>query len=59
MLLQGFKIISHNPGRMIDECMHARTGIKKLVDILWRANGPLKDNTAVVDKTENKKFSGE
>jgi len=59
MLLQGFRIISHNAGCPIDECMHAMTGIKKMVDILWRADGSLKDSTAVIGKTENKKFSGE
>jgi len=30
-----------------------------MVDILWWADGPLKDSTAVIGKTENKKFSGE
>jgi len=59
MLLQVFKIISHNVGRLIDECLDAMTGIKMMVDILWRADGPPKDSTAVIGKTENKKFSGE
>ena len=59
MLLQGFKIISHNVGHLISECLDAMTGIKIMVDILWRADGPLKDSTTVMGKTENKKFSGE
>jgi len=56
MPLQGFKIISHNVGCLIDECLDAMTGIRELVNILWRANGSFKDCTAVIGETENESF---
>jgi len=56
MPLQGFKIISHNVGCLIDECLDAMTGIRELVNILWRANGSFKDCTAAIGETENENF---
>ena len=56
MLLQGFKIISYNAGRLIDECLQAMTGIRAVVNILRRANGSFKDCTAVIGETETEDF---
>ena len=53
MPLQVFKIISHNVGCLIDECPDAMTGLREMVNILWRANGSFKDCTAVIGETEN------